>query len=250
MRRLEIPASEPLKLISHEKANSLSYKLVKASVILAVIGVAGFFVAFFYQKPITEAGVPYRVVQGISIFVVFAGWALFRLFCAALGINTGKLTYNKLRAILRNQVEVAHDVNAATRKQVGLALLGLSDQWSLYPTVFIADPRKTIPMVLVGPGGVFPIHVIYQDPRKKDFVDPQPILKAASAELEKRLKVPVKPVISFLRNRKYYQSTDEHIKTYTTSELFAHLTSRSDEFDALTLRQIEMTLRELSNIPG
>jgi len=250
MQRLELPASELKKLISSEDASSIWYKLVHASVWLAVIGVAGFFVAFFYQKTILAAGLSYRTFQAGAILVVFIGWILFMVFCSRLGISTRKLTYRKLMCILKNQAETDDDIIDAIRRQTGLALANLDDQWSLYPSIFIADQKKTIPMVLVGPAGIYPMQVIYQDPRKKEFVDPLPVLKAGSAELEKQLKTPVKPVIAFLRNNKHYHCPDESIKTFTTSELYAYVTSREEKLDPADLSQVHIQMRRLANLPA
>ena len=212
------------------------------------MGIAGFFLAFFYQKPINASGVSYRIVQGSSILVVFIGWVLFKVFCATLGISSKKLTYNRVQAILKNQVETPYDVEGAIRRQLGLALTSLDSQWTLYPTVFVADPEKTIPGVVVGPGGVFPIQIVYSDPHKRDFIDPLPSLVAGSKELGKQLNRTVKPVLVFLRNRNHYHNECEGVHNLTTQEFYAYLTSRETELTGVELASVRQALHRLSNL--
>lgn len=249
MRFLELPPAEPIKMINEDLHRSLRFKMLYVGVAVAILGFMAFFLAFGYQNPINATGVSYRVVQGVSIAVVFFGWLIFMVFCASLGISTRKLTYPRLVAILKNQVEIPIDVEAAIRKQVGLALANLDDSWTLYPTVFVANPEKSLSGVIVGPGGVFPVGFIYQDPHKHDFIDPMPRLVAGSKELEKQIKHPVKPLMIFLRNRKHYHTDHEDVRNYTTQEAYAHLTSREVELAGPDLEQMNRKLHALANLP-
>jgi len=249
MRHYELPPEEAKKLVNSEKAASWKFKLIYVGVAIAVCGAAAFALAFFYQNPLNEAGLPYRQVQMAAIVVVFLGWLIFQVFCRTLGINTRNLSYNKLVSILKNQVETPFDELKALRKQLSIALLSLNDDWALFRSVFADDPHKHIPAVLSGPGGIFAIHPVFQNPRKNDFVDPAPSLLLGSAELQSRLKQPVTPIVAFLRNKKHYSTDNEGLKIYTLQELLAHIESRQTVLDMLELQQVESKIRYLANLP-
>ncbi|MEW6181022.1 MAG: hypothetical protein AB1522_13965 [Chloroflexota bacterium] len=249
MRAFERPEQERQKLISREKEASLPFWLVRFSFALGVVGVIGFFLAFFYQTVLNRLGLPYRQAQAIAILVVFIAWVIFMLACRHLGISTRGLTYPKLMSILRNEVETPPDEFKASRKQIAAAFGSLSDDWLLFPDVFADDPTQVLPMVLLGPGGVFAIRVNYQDPRSKGFEDPAVSLLAGSAALEKRLGVPVKPILAFTRHTKHYQNRYEQVKVFTFPDALAYITSREAVLDAHQRRQVEQTLAELANLP-
>lgn len=249
MRRLELPPQAAKKLLSDEQAASPAFLLMKAGVGIAVVGVIAFILAYFYQTALTQAGLPYRQVQASAVFVVFLGWMLFVLCAGRLGISVRRLTYPRLVAILRNEVEQGYDEEAGLRTKVGNSLSGLGPAWTLYPTIFSGDPGKRIPMVAVGPGGVYPIHVVTTDPARKGFIDPLPVLVAAAQELEKRLGHPVQPVVTFLRSKKRYVVSDERVKAYTLPELYAHLEARQVQLTPADIQRIDGVLRELSRLP-
>jgi hypothetical protein len=249
MKIFELPPAEPVKLINADLQHGFRFKMLYVGVGVAILGVVGFFLAFFYQNWINTTGISYRWVQGISVFVVFLGWLLFTVFASSLGISTRKLTYNRLVAILKNQVEVPMDIDGALRRQVGLALSTMQDDWGLYPAVFVADPEKMLTGVIVGPGGVFPFAIVYEDPHSKKFLDPMQRLVAGSKELEKQLKHPVKPLMIFLRNRKNYHNDHEMVRNYTTAEVLVHLKARDAELTGVDLTNMHNAVRLLANLP-
>ena len=249
MRHYELPPEEAKKLISSEKANTWQFRLVHAGVWIAIVGAIGFMLAFFYQKPINATGLPYRQAQLLFILIVFAGWMIFNVSCTMLGINIRKLNYKKLVSILKNQVEVPFDEQRALRKQVALALVGLSDDYAFFPAVFADDPARSVPALLTGPGGVLALHPVHKKVHDKDFVDPAKTLMAGSAELEKRLKHTVIPVVTFLRNRKGYEVQDEAVKAFTLPELYAYIESRKPVFQTEELKQVEREIRYFANLP-
>ncbi|GAP09649.1 hypothetical protein BECAL_00799 [Bellilinea caldifistulae] len=249
MRAFERPEQERKKLISRDKEASLPFRLVRFSFVLGVVGVIGFFLAFFYQTVLNRIGLPYRQAQATAILVVFIAWVIFTLACRHLGISTRGLTYPKLMSILRNEVETPPDEFKASRKQIAAAFGSLSDDWWLFPDIFADDPTQVLPMVLLGPGGVFALRVNYQDPRSKDFRDPAVPLLTGSQMLEKRLGVPVKPILAFSRHTKHYQPVHEEVKVFTFPDALTYVTSREAWLDAHRCRQIGQQLAELANLP-
>ncbi len=249
MHAFERPEQERQKRISHEKEASLPFWLVRFSFVLGVVGVIGFFLAFFYQTVLNRIGLPYRQAQAMAIVVVFVAWVIFTLACRRLGISTRGLTYPKLMSILRNEVETLPDEFKASRKQIAAAFGSLSDDWLLFPDIFADDPSQVLPMVLLGPGGIFAIRVNYQDPRSKDFLDPAVPLLAGSAALEKQLGVPVKPILAFTRHTKHYHKIHEQVRVFTFPDALVYINSREAVLDAHQRRQIASRLAELANLP-
>lgn len=250
MRTFERPEQERKKLISREKEASLAFWLVRFSFALGVVGVVGFFLAFFYQTVLNRVGLPYRQAQAAAILVVFVAWVVFTLACRHLGISTRGLTYPKLMSILRNEVETPPDEFKASRKQIAAAFGSLSDDWWLFPEIYSDDASQVLPMVLLGPGGVFALRVNYQDPRSKDFRDPAVPLLMGSRALEKRLGVPVKPILAFTRHTKHYRAQYEEVKVFTFPDALTYVTSREASLDAHRRKQLGLQLAELSNLPG
>lgn len=249
MRHYELPPEEAKKLVSTEKARSWKFRMIYLGVSIAIFGSVIFGLAFLYQNPLNQAGFPYRQVQLAGILFVFVGWLVFRISCGSLGISTRNLSYSKLAAILKNQVEIPLDVWKTLRRQLAISLMSLKDDWALYPSLFADDPKKHIPAVLSGPGGIFAIQLVYQNPRKNDFMDPAPGLAAARADLEKLLKQPVTPVLAFMRSKKHYATNHEEIKLYTLPELLAYIESRQTTLDGAALQQIESEIQYLANLP-
>lgn len=249
MRAFERPEQERKKLISREKEASLPFWLVRFSFVLGIIGVVLFFLAFFYQNVLNRMGVPYRQTQAAAILIVFIAWLIFTIACRTLGISTRGLTYPKLMAILRNEVETPPDEYKASRKQITAAFGSLNDDWMLFPDIYSDDPTQVLPMVLLGPGGVFAMRVNYQDPRSKDFQDPAFALLAGSQALEKRLGVPVRPILAFTRHTKHYQPVQPEVKVFTFPDALTYITSREATLDAAKRRQLSQLLAELANLP-
>jgi hypothetical protein len=249
MRHYEVPREQAKMRVSAEKAASLSFKMLYVGVGVAVVGVAGFFLAFFYQNVLNAAGLPYRNVQAAAIATVFAGWVVFRLFAGSLGISTRGLTHGRLVSILKNQAEVPLDEVLILRRHIGIALLTLGDDWALYPAVLADDPTRSVPAVLVGPGGVFAIQPVNSDPKRPSFRDPSPLLLAGRAELERRLRTPVTPILAFSRSRKKYTSPHD-VKTFTMAELLAYLDARPETLDKAARLDLERHLQSLTNLPA
>lgn len=250
MRAFERPEQERKKLISREKEASLPFWLVRFSFVLGILGVVLFFLAFFYQNALNRMGMPYREAQAAAIFIVFIAWLIFTAACRTLGISTQGLTYPKLMAILRNEVETPPDEFKASRKQIAAAFGSLNDDWLLFPDIYSDDPTQVLPMVLLGPGGVFAMRVNYQDPRSKDFQDPAIALLAGSQALEKRLGgISVRPILAFSRHTKHYQPVYPEVKVFTFPDALTYLTSREATLDATQRRQLSLLLAELANLP-
>jgi len=249
MRAFERPEQERKKLISREKEASLPFWLVRISFVMGIIGVVLFFLAFFYQNVLNRMGMPYREAQAAAILIVFIAWLIFTLACRTLGISTRALTYPKLMSILRNEVETPPDEFKASRKQIAAAFGSLNDDWLLFPDIFADDPTQALPMVLLGPGGIFAIRVNYQDPRSKDFNDPAIALLAGTQALEKRLGVSVRPILAFSRHTKHYQPVHPEVKVFTFPDALTYITSREATLDAAQRRQLSLLLAELANLP-
>jgi hypothetical protein len=250
MRHYELPPEEKKQLISSEKAASLRYKLVYLGFILAVLGTLVLFLAFFFQSVLNNYGLPYREAQGAAIALVFIGWMMFSTFSRLLGIRTRGMTFKRMMTILRNEVEEPFNEEEAIRKQIGTSLSTISDDWALYPAVFSDDPKRRIPAIIIGPGGVFSLEVITQNHRRKGYIDPVPRLKAGTADLESRLNVKVRPIVGFLRSKHHYQHEDQDIRAYTLPELYAHIESREATLSKTDLVSAESTLRYLANLPA
>ncbi len=169
MHAFERPEQERQKRISREKEASLPFWLVRFSFVLGVVGVIGFFLAFFYQTVLNRIGLPYRQAQAMAIAVVFVAWVIFTLACRRLGISTRGLTYPKLMSILRNEVETLPDEFKASRKQIAAAFGSLSDDWLLFRISLLMIPRKFYRWYYSAPAGYLPFVSIIKIRVQKTF---------------------------------------------------------------------------------
>ena len=112
-------------------------------------------------------------------------------------LDVSGIKYNKLKAILRNEEEQPPDLDLFMRKQTYNSLFKMSDEWTLFPTVYGAAEAKKIAGVITGPGGVYPVSYIVTNPKDRKFKDPgKPLLEGREA-LESKLDVPVDAILVF-----------------------------------------------------
>ena len=74
-----------------------------------VIGYARFLLAFLTRTALTQQGIAWRDIQFYALLTAFLGGLLFALSAAHFKIELSGLTFDRLLAILRNEVYVPPD---------------------------------------------------------------------------------------------------------------------------------------------
>ncbi len=247
MRYYETKEKRPKKLIPDKDYHSFRFFLIRVCVWLFVIGFAGMFIAWIYRKQWAN----FRTVQAYSLLLGGIAWFVFMALAKSLGISIRGITYNKLRAILRNEVEEEPDADLFMRKQVHNSLFKMSDDWTLFPTVYSASETKKVAGVITGPGGVYAISFVVFNPKDRKFVDPGKPLEEGREALESKLNTPVESILVFRKYKKNYLKRFgkryEALHTFTLQELNAFITNRETKLDEQELARINKTVAKLSN---
>jgi hypothetical protein len=197
MRFIRNEIQTPKPLVPQEKRKTLPFFILAAGVCVLIVGVAGFFSAFFFRDLIQARwGLPYRNVQTNSIYVAAAGAFLYIIGAVILKVPLSKTTYYKISTIMKNEPFDPPRKNDFT-KAVYARLYGLSDEWAYFSEVKPPDCEFVIPQVIVGPGGVFTSQPISDNPERKNFADPGPEFQKASQKLGSAVGQAVLPVIIF-----------------------------------------------------
>ncbi len=247
MRYFETKEKRPKKLIPDRDYHSFRFFLIRACVWLFVLGFAGMFIAWIYRKQWAN----FRTIQAYSLLAGGIAWFAFMALAKSLGISIRGITYNKLRAILRNEVEEAPDADLFMRKQVHNSLFKISDAWTLFPTVYGASDTKKIAGVITGPGGVYAVSFVVFSPKDRKFVDPGKPLLEGRAALESKLNTPVEAILVFRKYKKNYRKLFaahiDEIHTFTLQELNAFITHREEKLDEQELARVNKTVARLSD---
>lgn len=249
MNHYESNPEAAMKLVPEEQTHTFKFQLIRFCPILFAIGFFGMFFGYVYRDYLTVRDINYRLIQGYSMIIAFVGWIGFVYACRSFGISAKGLSYEKLRAIMRNEVETPFDMELSIRKKIANSMYHFDDQWSLFSSVYKTNPDKAISAVATGPGGVFSMNFVTTDPREKSFVDPAKSLLSGTAALESKLKVQVIPILIFRRHKKYYQNNYEDLRMFTFQELTAFLQNRDTVFSDEELEAVNKTMNELAAIP-
>ena len=197
MRFIRNDIQTPRRLVPVEKRRSLPFFILTVGVCVLIIGVAGFFSAFFFHEMIQEHwDIHYRVVQTNAIYVAAAGCFLYIIGAIILKIPLGKTTYYKISTIMKNEPFDPPRKNDFT-KAVYARLYQLNDEWAYFSQVKPPDCDYVIPQVIVGPGGVFSTQPISEAPDRKNFQDPGPEFEKASRKLGNAIGQSVLPITIF-----------------------------------------------------
>jgi hypothetical protein len=205
MRLILNDIQKPKKLLTPEQRKSFVFKLLLFGLFLLVLGTAGFFLGFIYRKAFTLAGVNFRDVQTYSIAVGFGGILIYIITGAILKINLRLTTFYKLVTLVKDEVYDPPNKQDHT-KHIASLLKHLDDEWRLLKDVQPSFSENHIDQVLVGPKGIYALRYLNENPRRKKFVDPGPVLAETSRALSKDLKRRVTPLLIFQRNSEHYES--------------------------------------------
>jgi len=193
--RNEIQTSKPL--VPPEKRKTLPFYILAAGVCVLIVGVAGFFSAFFFRDLIQARwDIHYREVQTNSIYVAAAGAFLYIIGALILKVPIAKTTYYKISTIMKNEPfdpPRKHDFT----KSIYARLHDLGEEWAFFSEVKPPNCDFVIPQVIVGPGGVFACQPIAENPERKAFKDPGPEFEKASQKLGSAIGQSVLPVTIF-----------------------------------------------------
>ncbi len=247
MRYFETKEKRPQKLIPDRDYHSFRFTLMRLCIGIFIIGFAGMFFAWIYRKQWAN----FRTVQAYSLLMGGIAWFSFMALAKSLGISVKGITYNKLKAILRNEVEKEPDADLFMRKQVHNSLYKMSDEWTLFPVVYGASEMKKIAGVITGPGGVYALSFVVFSPKDRKFVDPGKPLMEGRAALESKLNTPVEAILVFRKYKKNYQKRfnvqKEDMHLFTLQELNAFIKNREEKLDEKELARVNKTLAKLSD---
>ena len=247
MRYFETKEKRPKKLIPDRDYHSIRFSLMRICIGIFIIGFAGMFFAWIYRKQWAN----FRTIQAYSLLAGGIAWFSFMALAKSLGISVKGITYNKLKSILRNEVEEEPDADLFMRKQVHNSLFKMSDEWTLFPVVYGASETKKIAGVITGPGGVYALGFVVFSPKDRKFVDPGKPLLEGRAALESKLNTPVEAILVFRKYKKNYKKRfGDHggeIHMFTLQELNAFINNREEKLDEQELARVNKTLAKLSD---
>ena len=197
MRFIRNEVQKPKQIVPPEKRKTLPFIILLIGVGILIVGVAGFFSAFFFNELIEARWlVRYRDVQTYSLVVGGSGMILYIIAALILKVPLRKTTYYKVKTIVKGEPFDPPRKGDFT-KAIYARLHDLSDEWAYFCQVKPRDTDFVIPQVLVGPGGVFTTQPIAENPERKAFKDPGPELERASKKLGNAIGQPVLPVTIF-----------------------------------------------------
>jgi len=197
MRLIRNQVQTPKLLVPAEKRKTLPFIILLIGVGVMIIGVAGFFSAFFFNEMIeAHWSVKYRDVQTASLVVAGSGMILYIISASILKVPLRKTTYYKVSSVVKGEPFDPPRKGDFSRA-VFARLRDLSDEWAFFTEVKPPDCDFVIPQVLVGPGGVFTTQPISDNPERKAFKDPGSEFEQASRKLGNAINQSVLPVIIF-----------------------------------------------------
>ncbi len=195
MRFLRNDIQIPRHLVPPEKRFSLPFFLMMAGLLVVLLGAFAFFVAFYYARP-TELylGITSRQGQTWAMVIAAVGVLMYIMAALMLGVPISKTTYYAISTILRN--EPFDPPRRGDYTQVLLERIrDLNDDWALLTEVLPTGSEEVIPQVLVGPGGVYALHALNENPVSVLFKDPGASLARAAKQLGEEIGQPVTAII-------------------------------------------------------
>ena len=247
MRYFETKEKRPEKLISDKDYHSVRFFLMRACIVVFILGFTCMFFAWIYRNYWPN----YRTIQAWSIFAGGVAWFSFMALAKSLGIQIKGITYSKLRAILRNEVEQPTDLDYMMRKQVYNSLYKMSDDWTLFPGIYEVNEAKKLAGVVTGPGGIFAMNFVVMSPKDRKFTDPALSLGPGSEALASKLSADVQTMLIFRKYKKDYQKKygklHEGLHMFTFQEMNAFISHRTEQLDAKELERVNKLIGKLSN---
>lgn len=242
MRYYETPALAPEKIVDESKEKDIRFFLMKVCIGILIAGAVGLFGGYIYRNYWQYA----RRLQGYSMLAGGIAWIIFILLAKSLGFSVSKLTYEKLRGILKNEVPKEFDDEAVVRKRIHNSMYKMDDYWTVFPSVYKGNPEKCIGSVITGPGGVWAVSGIMTNPKEKKFFDKGKPLLAGAAALEQKLNVPVGTILIFQKNKKHYKPLSEETHLFGYQELSSYMSHREPTLTEEQLEKINETLGMMS----
>ncbi len=146
MRFIRNEVQKPKQIVPPEKRKTLPFIILLIGVGILIVGVAGFFSAFFFNELI-EARWPvrYRDVQTYSLVVGGTGIILYIIAALILKVPLRKTTYYKVTTIVKGEPFDPPRKGDFTRA-IYARLHDLSDEWAYFcqvkPLTPISSSRK------------------------------------------------------------------------------------------------------------
>jgi len=248
MRLIRNEIQTPKKLVPQEKRKSLPFYILVIGVTILVVGVAGFFSAFFFRDMIQERwNIHYRVVQTKSIYIAAVGIGLYIISSLSLKIPLRKTTYYKITTIINNEPFDPPRKGDFT-KSIYARLRDLSEEWAFFSEVKPPDCDFVIPQVIVGPGGVFTTQPISDNPERKAFKDPGPEFEKASKKLGNAIGQSVLPLTIFSSPKLvviYKTYCDPKTRVVNIREIYDFFNKKKKKFSEAAQKEIEQKVYQL-----
>jgi len=195
MRIIRNEIQTPRPLVAPEKRHSPPFFLLMAGIALVLLGLIVLFFTYYYSLAIEHyLGITFQQMRTWTIGLLAAGILMYILAALILRLPLRKTTYYAITTILRNE---PFDPPRRGNYTPALAakLQELGDEWVLLTEVCPPGADTVIPQVLVGPGGVFAMHALNENPVSALFKDPGAHLARAAKKLSQQLNQPVAPII-------------------------------------------------------
>ncbi len=248
MRFIRNEIQTPKPLVPPEKRKTLPFYILAAGVCVLIVGVAGFFSAFFYHEMIQDQWhVHYREVQTWSIYVAAAGCFLYIIGALILKIPLAKTTFYKISTIMKNEPFDPPRKNDFT-KAVFARLFQLSDDWAYFSQVKPPDCDFVIPQVIVGPGGVFTTQPIAEAADRKNFNDPGPEFEKASRKLGNAIGQSVLPIVIFSNPKlvtMYHTYCKPKTRVMTVRDIFDFFSKHKNKLSESAQKEVEKKVYDL-----
>jgi hypothetical protein len=248
MRFIRNEVQTPKHLVPPEKRKTLAFIILVIGVVILIVGVAGFFSAFFF-KDLIEARWPvrYREVQTYSLAIGGTGMILYIIMGLILKIPLRKTTYYKVSTIVKGEPFDPPRKGDFT-KAIYARLYDLSDEWAYFSEVKPPDCDFVIPQVLVGPGGVFTTQPIAENSERKVFKDPGPEFERASKKLGNAIGQSVLPVTVFSNPKLveiYKKTRKPKTRVMNIREIYDFFNNHKRKYSERVQEEIEQKVYDL-----
>lgn len=248
MRFLRNEIQTPKYLVPQEKRKSLPFYILFLGVTILIIGVAGFFSAYFFNQMIEARwSISYREVQTKSIYIAGLGIILYIISALILKVPLRKTTYYKVNTIMKNE-PFDPPRKGDYSKALFARLRDLGDEWAFFTEVKAPETDFIIPQVIVGPGGVFATHPVSENPERKKFKDPGPGLERASTKLGSAIGQSVLPIIIFSHPKlaqTYRSGYSPKTRVMNIREIFDFFNKRKKKISEKIQKDVEQKVLDL-----
>ena len=248
MRFIRNDVQTPKCLVPPEKRKSLPFFILFIGVTILIVGTAAFFSAFFFHDLIQDKwGFHYRDVQTKSICIAGSGIILYVIGATFLKVPLRKTTYYKINTIMKNETFDPPRKGDYT-KPIYARLRDLGEEWAFFTEVKPPDAPAVIPQVIVGPGGVFTIQPISENPEGKNFQDPGPDFEKASRKLGNAIGQSVLPIVVFSNSKLvslYKTYCDPKTRVMNIRDIYDYFNKRKKKLSEKVQKEIEEKVFDL-----